>query len=173
MLPLNCCFVLLYDYIVPRQFIASSPLMKQRWQLYRWATKSQGNYVTFYMTYAHKINNHSYWQVRALHASVVSSLAMPAVLICEKFRFYEGTYEILVKIFFSSVRFYLWCTHSVKALSTSVPSPGYHWVRFLSAGTKVPLLKLHQFWLLAWSSAELLLHGVLFILPACFLFPSC
>lgn len=142
--------------------------MKQKWQLYRWGTKSQRNYMTFYMTYAHKINNHSYWQVQALHASVVSSLALSAALICEKFRFYERTYELRVQIFFSSLHFYSWCTHSVQALCTSRPSPGYRSVEFLSSGTEAPWLKLLRFWLLArslsrtassWSS-----HYPLFIL---------
>lgn len=50
---------------------------------------------------------------------------------------------------FSCLHFYLWCTHSVKALCTSGPAPGYHWVGFLSSVTEVPWLKRHQFWLLA------------------------
>lgn len=52
------------------------------------------------MTSAHKINNVSYWQVQALHASIVSSLATLAVLICEKFSFYERMHYLWVQIFF-------------------------------------------------------------------------
>lgn len=95
------------------------------------------------MTYAHKINNHSYWQVQALLASVVSSLAMLAALICEKFSFYERASEK-----FSSLPYIV--THGAP-VQWGFISPGYCWVTFLSSVPKVPLLKLHRFWLLAWS----------------------
>lgn len=122
--------------------------MNPRWQLYRWGTESQRNYMTFYMTYKCRTNNHSYWQLQALHPSIASSLSMLAVLICEKFHFYERIYEILVQISFSSLHFcFAFCIHSIKALCTSSPPPGYCWVRFLFSINKVPLLKTHHFWL--------------------------
>ena len=83
--------------------------------------------------------------------SAVSGSAMLAVLICEELSFCERMYEMLVHILFSSLHFYSWCTHSVKALCTSGSSPGYHWVGSPSSVSKLPLLKLCRFCLLAWS----------------------